>query len=99
MRAAGLPSNTPLPQLIRAVVGRCRLAGLALPALLAACTPTQTGSQNLPLACEINKCDCVEDGAFARKTQPPSWKPDGTAFCPLNFHLRMESAPSLKWGS
>jgi hypothetical protein len=100
MRAAGLPSNPALPQLIRAVVGRGRLAGLALPVLLSACTPTQSDSKNLPLACEVSKCDCVEDGIFGKNARPPSWKPDGTAFCPVNFHLRaLEIAPSLKWGS
>lgn len=84
-------------QPIRAVLGWRRLTCLALLVLLAACAPAQSSNKNLPLACEINKCDCVEDGVFAKSAQPPSWKLDGTAFCPVNFHLRMETAPSLKW--
>jgi hypothetical protein len=99
MRGAGPLENPAFPPLVRAIVAWPRLAGLVLPILIAACTPTQSDDKNLPLACEVNKCDCVEDGAFARKTQPPGWKPDGTAFCPVNVHLRMESAPSLKWGN
>jgi hypothetical protein len=99
MYAAVLPSNSALPQLIPTALLR-RLAGLALPVLLAACTSPQSDNKNLSLACEVSKCDCIEDGVFGKNAQPPSWKPDGTAFCPVNFHLRaLETAPSLKWGS
>jgi len=76
-----------------------RLAGIAIVILLAACSQSQSASKNLPLACEINSCDCIEDGAFSRKTQAPSWNPDGSAYCPVNYHLHMAAPPSYRWGS
>jgi hypothetical protein len=69
---------------------------IALSLLLAACTPQQSETLNLPVACETAVCDCASDSGFTAKPPPMLWKTDGTAYCPAGYHLHMPPPPSQR---
>jgi hypothetical protein len=64
--------------------------------LVAACTPQQSETLNLPVACETAVCDCASDAGFTPKPPPLQWKTDGTAYCAQGYHLHIPPPPSQR---
>jgi hypothetical protein len=64
--------------------------------ILAGCTAAaEREAEQLSLACQLQRCDCVSNSFVFFETEDVLWKQDGTAYCREGYHLRrLEPAPA-----
>jgi hypothetical protein len=67
---------------------RAILSTLILGLLSGCAAAIEKETAKLSLACEVSKCDCASNFMTLFDSQPVQWKPDGTAYCPEDYHLR-----------
>jgi hypothetical protein len=75
---------------------RAVLSAIVLGVLGACSAAAEKEAANLSLACQFSRCDCVSNSFLFFDTQPVVWKQDGTASCPVDYHLRRLEAPPSK---
>jgi len=57
--------------------------------LVAGCAAeAEKENAKLSIACEVSPCDCASNYMTLFDSQPVQWKPDGSASCPADYHLR-----------
>jgi hypothetical protein len=90
------PRQQTAPKRRQATSGLIRLLPvlLGLATSLGGCSQTGLSQEDLSLACELHKCDCASDASTFQPGRPLLWQPNGSAYCPKDYHLRILDLPA-----